>query len=41
MKVASTGSIDELILIDVIKITIDLCSDKLTLVLSTCVFSVG
>jgi hypothetical protein len=40
-KVASTGSIDELILIDVIEITIDLCSNRLTLVLSTCVSFIG
>jgi hypothetical protein len=36
-KVASTGSIDKLILFDVIEITIDLCSNRLTLILSTCV----
>jgi hypothetical protein len=36
-KVASTGGIDKLILIDVVEITIDLCSNRLTLVLSTCV----
>jgi hypothetical protein len=37
-NVASTGSIEKLVLIDVIEITIDLCSNSLgTLVLSTCV----
>jgi hypothetical protein len=40
-KVASIGSVDKLILIDVIEITIDLCSNRLTLVLSTCVSYVG
>jgi hypothetical protein len=40
-KVASTGSIDKLILFDVIEITIDLCSNRLTLVLSTCVSYAG
>jgi hypothetical protein len=40
-KVASTGSIDKLILFDVIEITIDLCSNRLALVLSTCVSYTG
>jgi hypothetical protein len=40
-KVASTESIDKLILFDVIEITIDLCSNKLTLVLSTFVSYAG
>jgi hypothetical protein len=40
-KVASTGSIDKLILFDVIEITIDLCSNRLTLILSTCVSYAG
>jgi hypothetical protein len=36
-KVASKGSIDKLIVIDVIEITIDLFLSKITLVLSICV----
>jgi hypothetical protein len=40
-KVASTGSIDKLILIDVIKITIDLCSSRIVLVLSTFISYAG
>ena len=35
------GSIDKLILIDVIEITIDLCLDRLTLVLSTFISYAG
>jgi hypothetical protein len=40
-KVASIGSIDKLILFDVIEITINLCSNRLTLVLSTCISYAG
>ena len=35
------GNIDKLILIDVIEITIDLCSNRITLVLSTFVSYAG
>ena len=42
MKVArQEGSIDKLILIDVIEITIDLCSSRITLVLSTFISYAG
>jgi len=40
-KVTNKGSIDKLILIVVIEITIDLCSNRLTLVLSTSVSYAG
>jgi hypothetical protein len=40
-KVASTESIDKLILFDVIEITIDLYSNRITLVLSTYISYAG
>jgi hypothetical protein len=40
-NVASTESIDKLILFDVIKMTIDLSSSRITLIFSTCVSYVG
>jgi hypothetical protein len=40
-KIASTRSIDKLILFDVIEIAINLCSNRLTLILSTCVSYAG